>query len=177
MFMGMTMKTLYLLRHAKSSWSDASLGDHDRPLNSRGYHAAPLMGAFLREGGHTPDFVLCSTAARTRQTLAAVLEELDVEPAIDWDGDLYLAGPQEMLDLLRAVPDTVESVLMVAHNPGTAILADALCAQGEATALALMRTKYPTAGLAIIDLEVDRWEETRSDCGRLVSFTRPRDLE
>jgi len=176
MFMGISMKTLYLLRHAKSSWGDPSLADHDRPLNDRGRQAAPMMGAFLREGGHLPDFVLCSTAARTRQTLAAVLEELDVEPAIDWDGDLYLAGPNEMLNLLQAVPDTVESVLMVAHNPGTAVLADALCAQGEAVTLNLMRIKFPTAGLAIIDLEVDRWEEVRNDCGRLRSFTRPRDL-
>ena len=177
MFMGIGMRTLYLLRHAKSSWADPSLADHDRPLNGRGRRAAPLMGAYLREGGHRPDLVLCSTAARTRETLAAVMEELDVEPEIDWDGDLYLAAPQQLLDLVRAVPDTVESVLMVAHNPGTAILAHVLCADGDAAELDLMRTKFSTAALAIIDLEVDRWEEVRSDCGRLRSFTRPRDLE
>ena len=95
MFMGIGMRTLYLLRHAKSSWADPSLADHDRPLNGRGpvlqvvhrpglrgktpgRRAAPLMGAYLREGGHRPDLVLCSTAARTRETLAAVMEELDV---------------------------------------------------------------------------------------------------
>ena len=177
MFMGICMKTLYLLRHAKSSWDDPSLADHDRPLSGRGRHAAPRMGAFLREGGHAPDLVLCSTSERTRQTLAAVLEELDAEPAIDWDGDLYLAGPREMLDQLRAVPDTVESVLMVGHNPGTAMLADTLCARGAPNDLNLLRARFHTAGLAIIDLEVDRWEETQRDCGRLLSFTRPRDLD
>ena len=176
MFMGIGMKTLYLLRHAKSSWADPSLADHDRPLNGRGRRAAKLMGAYLREGDHRPDLVLCSTAARTRETLADVMVELDVEPEIDWDGDLYLAAPHQMLDLLRAVPDTVESVLMVGHNPGTAILADVLCADGDAAALDLMRTRFPTAALAIIDLEVDRWEEVRDDCGRLRTFTRPRDL-
>lgn len=177
MFMGIDMKILYLLRHAKSSWGDPSLADHDRPLNARGRQAAPLMGAYLREGGHQPDFVLCSTATRTRETLAAVLEEMDIQPAIDWDGDIYLAAPDQLLDLLRSVPDTVESVLMVGHNPGTAILADVLCADGESPALDLMRTKFPTAALAIIELEVDRWEETQRDCGRLLSFTRPRELE
>ncbi len=176
MFMGIVMKTLYLLRHAKSSWGDSTLADHDRPLNSRGRRAAPLIGAFLREQGHVPDLVLCSTATRTRETLAFLLEELGVEPAIDWDGDLYLAGPRQMLDLLGALPDTVESVLMIGHNPGTAILAEALCAEGDAAGLDLMRTKFPTAGLAIIHLEVDRWEETQGDCGRLLSFTRPSDL-
>ena len=171
------MKTLYLLRHAKSSWADSSLADHDRPLNGRGRRAAQSMGTHLREEGHRPELVHCSTAARTRETLAAVVKELDFAPAIDWDGDLYLAAPHQMLDLVRSVPETVESVLMVGHNPGTGILADVLCADGDAASLDLMRTKFPTAALAIIDLEVDRWEEVRNDCGRLRSFTRPRDLE
>jgi len=176
MFMGIVMKTLYLLRHAKSSWGDSALADHDRPLNDCGKNAAHRIGAFLREGGHIPDLVLCSTAARTRQTLSTLVDEWDVEPAIDWDGDLYLTGPHQMLDLLRAVPDTVESVLMIGHNPGTAILADVLCGDGDEVGLNHMRTKFPTAGLAIIELQVDRWEDTQSDCGHLQSFTRPREL-
>ncbi len=170
------MKILYLLRHAKSSWANPSLADHDRPLNGRGRRAAPLMGAYLRDGGHRPELVLCSTAARTRETLATVVQELDVEPEIDWDRDIYLAAPSQLLDFVRAVPDTVDSVLMVGHNPGTATLADALCADGNKSELDLMRTKFPTAGLAIINLEVDRWEDVQIDCGRLRSFTRPRDL-
>lgn len=152
------------------------MGDHDRPLNGRGREAARKMGQFLREGGHIPDLVLCSTASRTRETLANVLSALDAEPAIDLDGDLYLAGAGEMLDQIRAVPETVEAVLMIAHNPGTAVLADTLCADGDSDGLAHMRAKFPTAGLAIIELQVDRWEEARSDCGLLQSFTRPRDL-
>ena len=171
------MKTLYLLRHAKSSWADSSLADHDRPLNGRGRRAAPLMGAYLRDGGHRPELVLCSTSARTRETLEAVIGELDVQPGVDWDRDIYLGAPSRLLKLVRAVPDTVDSVLMVGHNPGTAILADALSAEGEEAELRLMRAKFPTAGLAIIDLEVDRWGEVHTDCGRLRTFVRPRDLE
>ena len=172
------MKSLYLLRHAKSSWADSSLADHDRPLSRRGRRAAPLMGAYLRDGGHRPELVLCSTSARTRETLEAVIAELvDVEPEIDWARDIYLGAPNRLLKLVRALPDRVDSVLMVGHNPGTAILANALCADGEEAELRLMRTKFPTAGLAIIDLEVDRWEEVHIDCGRLRAFVRPRDLE
>ena len=171
------MKTLYLLRHAKSSWADSSLADHDRPLSGRGRRAAPLTGGYLRDGGHRPELVLCSTSARTRETLEAVIGELDVEPEIDWDGDIYFGTPRRLLELVRALPDRVDSVLMVGHNPGTAILADALCADGGEAELRLMRAKFPTAGLAIINLEVDRWEEVHSDCGRLRTFVRPRDLE
>ena len=117
------MKTIYLLRHAKSSWDDSSLPDHDRPLNGRGRSAAPRVGAHMRAEGYLPDLVLCSTATRTRLTLEGVLSELEVEPAIEFEEELYLAAPSEMLDLVRSVPDTVESVLLVGHNPGTGMLA------------------------------------------------------
>ena len=170
------MKTLYMLRHAKSSWADGSLPDHDRPLNERGRAAAPRVGAHMQASGYLPDLVLCSTATRTRQTLDAVLSELEVEPAIEFQEDLYLAGPSEMLDLVAAVPDTVESVLLVGHNPGTGILAGALSGEGPPATVHLMRAKFPTAGLAIIELSVDRWRDIVSGCGSLKEFVRPRDL-
>ena len=124
------MKTIFLLRHAKSSWADDSLSDHDRPLNSRGRAAAPRVGAHMQGAGYLPDLVLCSTATRTRQTLDAILSELEVDPAIEFQEDLYLAGPGEMLDMVRSVPDTVESVLLVSHNPGTGMLTAGLSGGG-----------------------------------------------
>lgn len=171
------MKTLYLMRHAKSDWTDSSQPDHDRPLNDRGREAAPMMGAHLQEGGHQPEVVICSTATRTRETLEALLEQLDVEPAVHLDPQIYLASPGEMLEVLRELPDTVDSALMVAHNPGTAILADALCSEGPASGLNSMRYKFPTAALAIIEMDVNGWDEVRTDCGRLIEFKRPRDLK
>ena len=170
------MKTIYLLRHAKSSWDDSSLSDHDRPLNERGRAAAPRVGAHMQAMGYLPDLVLCSTSMRTRQTLDAVLSELDVEPAVEFEEDLYLAAPSEMLDLVRSVPDTVESVLIVSHNPGTGILAAALSGDGPEERIHLMRAKFPTTGLAIIELSVDRWKDVESGCGSLKEFVRPRDL-
>ncbi len=130
----------------------------------------------MREAGHLPDLVLCSTATRTTQTLDAVLSELEVEPAIEFEEELYLAGPGEMLDLVRSVPDTVESVLLVSHNPGTGMLAAALSGDGPQERIHLMRAKFPTAGLAIIELSVDRWKDIESGCGSLKEFVRPRDL-
>ena len=170
------MKTIHLLRHAKSSWDDSALPDHDRPLNERGRAAAPRVGAHMEEVGHLPDLVLCSTATRTRQTLDAVLSEWEAEPAIEFQEELYLAGPGEMLDLVRSVPDTVDSVLVVSHNPGTGILAAALCGEGPPERIHLMRAKFPTAGLAIIELNVNRWTDVESGCGSLKEFVRPRDL-
>ena len=170
------MKSIYLLRHAKSSWDDNSLSDHDRPLSQRGRAAAPRIGAYMRGGGYLPDLVLCSTSTRTRQTLKAVLSELEVEPAVEFLEELYLAAPSEMLDLVTSVPDTVEAVLLVGHNPGTGMLAAALSGDGLPERMDLMRAKFPTTGLAIIDLSVDRWKDTTGGCGTLKEFVRPRDL-
>ena len=170
------MKTLYMLRHAKSSWADGSLPDHDRPLNERGRAAAPRVGAYMQGAGYLPDLVLCSTATRTRRTLAAVLSEMEGEPTIEFQEELYLASAREMLDLVREVPDTVESVLMVGHNPGTGVMAAALSGGGPPERVHLMRAKFPTAGLAFIELSVDRWKDVDSGCGSLKEFVLPRDL-
>ncbi len=123
-----------------------------------------------------PDLVLCSTSTRTRQTLAAVLSELQVDPAIEFDERLYMAAPDEMLDLARSVSDTVEAVLLVGHNPGTGMLAGALSGDGLPEKMSLMRAKFPTTGLAIIELNVNRWKDTVGGCGTLKEFIRPRDL-
>ena len=105
------MKTISILHHAKSSWDDSSLRDHDRPLNERGRAAAPQMGAHMQEAGYLPNLVLCSTATRTRQTLDAVLSELELEPAIEFQEELYLAGPDEMLDLVPEPVNASETLL------------------------------------------------------------------
>ena len=130
----------------------------------------------MQGAGYLPDLVLCSTATRTRQTLDEVISELEVAPAIEFQEELYLAAPSEMLDLVRSVPDTVESILLVGHNPGTGMLAAALSGDGQPESVHLMRAKFPTAGLAIIELSVDRWKDITSGCGSLKEFVRPRDL-
>jgi phosphohistidine phosphatase len=167
------MKTLILLRHAKSDWDDPALTDHDRPLAARGRDAAPKMGAWLKAHGPVPDLVLCSTATRARQTLALALEALGVDPETEFDRGLYLAGAAGVLARLRRAPDTAATVMMVGHNPDFEQLSRRLAATGDATALARLREKYPTAGLAVIELPVERWAEAGPG-SRLVAFETPR---
>jgi phosphohistidine phosphatase len=151
------MRRLYLLRHANSSWDDETLADHDRPLSARGRRAADAIGRYLREHGIEPELVLCSSSARTRETLARIGLSGELER------DLYGASASELLARLRALPPSLESVLLIGHNPGMHDLALALT--GEP------RDKYPTGALAVIEL--DDWT-ARS--GRMIDLIRPREL-
>jgi phosphohistidine phosphatase len=116
------MKRLYFLRHAKSSWKDTSLADHDRPLAGRGRRAAKTIARHVREQGIEPELVLCSLARRARETLDRIEPALGT-PTIRVEGDLYAASGPALLDRLRDVPHTVESVMLIGHNPGLQDLA------------------------------------------------------
>ena len=151
------MKRLYLLRHAKSSWDDPELADHERPLSARGRRAADAIGNYLREHGIEPELVLCSSAARTRETLARIGLSGEVER------ELYGASANELLARVRELSPRLESVLLIGHNPGMHDLALALT--GEPA------DKYPTGALATIELA--GWT-ARS--GRMIGFVRPREL-
>jgi phosphohistidine phosphatase len=170
------MRTLYLLRHAKSDRSDPGLTDSDRPLAARGKRDAPAMGAYMRKHNYRPDLILCSTSVRTRETLALLEPELGSKVATEYDRKLYLASPEAMLQRLRDVDEKIDSVLMIGHNPGAARLAAVLAPRGDRRALARMREKYPTSGLAVIHLHVDRWEQAEPGSGTLTDFMVPAEL-
>ena len=119
------MKTLYLLRHAKSSWKDRGLDDLDRPLNKRGRETAKTMAAYLRRAKITPDVVLCSTAVRAKQTLEPIAKAIK-PPRVAFESRIYGVAQPELLKYLRGVPESVESALMIGHNPGLHDLALAL---------------------------------------------------
>ena len=162
------MKTLLLLRHAKSSWDDPELADHERPLNKRGKINAPRMGRLLHELELTPDLILSSTARRARQTAEIVADTSHYQDEVRLDGELYAAPAETIIAVLQGVEDTVSSVMVVAHNPGLEELLEALT--GEASPL-------PTAALAQISLPIERWRELSDEVeGRLVNVWRPKDL-
>ncbi|MFN3233253.1 MAG: SixA phosphatase family protein [Alphaproteobacteria bacterium] len=168
------MKRLMLLRHAKSSWEKPGQADIDRPLNHRGERAARLMGTYLQQQGREPELILCSTARRTRETVAGLLEQFATAPEIRFDEKLYLAAPHEILELISDVPDSVRRLMVVGHNPGMHELALQLVAEDKTGALGALREKFPTAALAHFKLEIDHWPDIGP--GRLVDLQAPKNL-
>jgi phosphohistidine phosphatase len=171
------MKTLILMRHAKSAWSDPSQKDIDRPLNGRGRKSAPRMGAWLADAGYRPEVVLCSTAQRARETLELVATSLPASFTIEHARALYMAAPREMLTEIAKVPAMAETVMLVGHNPGMGSLASLLAGGGDAKALGNLHGKFPTAAIAVIGFDVEKWSDLAPGTGRLLAFQRPRDLD
>ena len=171
------MLTLSLLRHAKSSWKNPTLADRDRPLATRGETDAPVMGKAMAERGIDPDLVLCSSARRTRDTLALVLPELKVEPKVVYDDALYHATPAEMLDMLHAIQPGANRVMLVGHNPEIQSFALDLVGSGPKHYRDRLREKYPTAGLAVINFASGLWSSVTVNSGTLTLFLTPRELK
>jgi len=172
------MRQLLLLRHAKSAWDDPTVPDHDRPLNPRGRAAAERVAAAFRRLHLSPELVLVSSALRTQQTLHA-LEPFGDSTLVDTLDSLYLAPAERMLDMLRATPETVRSVLLIGHNPGMHNLAlllvgAAAMAQGGADALRLAGG-YPTCALSEFSV-AGPWWSLDAGGARLVRFVAPSDL-
>lgn len=173
------MRQLLLLRHAKSSWDDASMPDRDRPINARGRRTAVVMRQAMRDLGLTPDVVLVSTARRTLDTLEA-LEPWDDTPLIEPLDSLYLANPMQLTAALHGVAETVRSVLLIGHNPGMHDLALSLAGPvairtGGENERALA-AGFPTLALAEFVI-AGSWWDLREGGGRLVRFLTPRMLE
>lgn len=175
------MRRLMLLRHAKSSWDQRGIDDASRTLAPRGRRAAPLIGRHISGRGLVPDLVLCSSAERARQTLELVRAEWDharddKTPKVEMRSALYMATPDEMLEILRRLDDDIASVMVVGHNPGLQGLAQRLVTKGDPRGLKSMARKFPTAALAVIELGAEQWPAIRPGKGYLQSFVRPKDL-
>jgi phosphohistidine phosphatase len=168
------VKNILLLRHAKSDWADPGLADHDRPLNRRGAQAALAMADHIARQGPLLDFILCSTAARTRQTLAPLLQRLAPPPSVSFEKGLYLASENALLSRLKALEADVTTALLVGHNDGIWLLANALAGSGPKDAIARLEVKYPTAALAVLRAPVAHWRDLGANQCELVSFTTPR---
>ena len=168
------MKQLFLLRHAKSSWDDSELVDHDRPLAPRGWRAVTLIAEHLGREGITPALVLCSSARRTRETLEGIAPTLGEATSVQIGGELYAVPAPPLLEPLRAVEDGVESLMLIGHNPGVEQLALSL-AGGEEKA-AVLRRKYPTGALATLEFG-GRWADLRPGSAALTDFVTPKRLD
>lgn len=161
------MKTLLLMRHAKSSWKDPELADHERPLNKRGRKDAPFMGEILREKELFPQKILASTALRVRQTIEG-LAQSGYSGEVEFLDSYYLAEPEAYLEGLRSLPDTIERAMILAHNPGLESLLQKLTGRIEPLA---------TGSLAYMSLPIQSWAELQEGTeGELVELFNPHEL-
>ena len=171
-------RCLILLRHAKSAWPEG-VPDHERPLAPRGRRDAPAAGGWLRKAGHVPDRVLCSTARRTRETWQLAEEKLGAQPQTVFEDRVYGASSAEVLDLACETPAGVRTLLIVGHDPAmrglTLELASEQPDDSEAEALGRVRTKYPTAAIAVLSFSGD-WAELSAGQAHLAEFVIPSDF-
>lgn len=158
---------LYVLRHAKSSWDDPGLSDHDRTLAPRGRKATKLLADHLREHDIRPALVLCSTAIRAQETLEGI--GLDGERSIE--EELYTATAGQWIERLNQVPAETESVMAIGHNPALQQLVLGLAGGNEE-----VERKFPTAALATLSLSC-AWTEVQPGCAELTALVRPKDLD
>jgi phosphohistidine phosphatase len=165
-------RRLLLIRHAKSSWDDASLADRDRPLSKRGRSAATRIGEHLRAAGLVPDLVVCSTAHRTRETLER-LALPDVE--VRYEEELYAADAEAILSRIRSAPDASTALAVIGHNPGMHDLAVGLASSDAGELAGRLRAKLPTGAVAVFESD-EPWARVAPDHVRLVAFVIPREL-
>ena len=161
------MKTLLLLRHAKSSWGDSSARDFDRPLAPRGIGDAPLIGRALQRRGPAPDLILSSPALRATQTLEAVVKAAGLMVSPKFDQDIYGASSAELLEIVRRIPAASMCAMVVGHNPGFAELVSRLTDTSQ---------DMPTAALACIEFQIESWADLQDGGGKLAWLITPKFL-
>ena len=170
------MKTLILMRHAKSSWKDRSLDDHDRPLKKRGAKAAPEMAHWLQKQGLAPDVVLCSSSRRTRETFDRMRQAVPSLPDPELSGILYEAAPAALMDCLKALPDSFGTALLIGHQPGLGELLRLLTTRRRTPALSRAFEKFPTAAIAVLETDLAAWRDLRPEKAEFIAFATPREL-
>ena len=162
------MKTLLLLRHAKSSWDDPDWDDHERPLNRRGQRDAPRIGRWIAANDLLPSLIVSSTANRAATTMRFVIEASNFAGQQITTDDLYHASPSAIASLLNQVEDQHDRLLVIGHNPGLEEFIEMLTGVDEV---------MPTAALAVIELSIDRWQDlTLSTAGQLRDLWRPKEM-
>mgnify|MGYP001027673042 FL=1 len=175
------MKTVILLRHAKSDWSDTTQRDFDRPLNGRGERAAALMGRWARREALTFDRIIASPAARVKDTLDRFTESYGPCPEPLWDKRVYLASSATLADVVSDVDDGQDHLLLVGHNPGLEeFILDMVPDAGDTALRDDVALKFPTAAMAVIEFDIAHWAMLsggKGGLGVLKRFVRPRDLD
>ena len=170
------MIELYLLRHTKSDWPLQGNSDRDRVLAPRGVKAASTIGQFMSRSMYLPDITLCSSAARTRQTLDLVAQNWKHDHKIRYSDTLYSGGAQAYFNQIREIPNAYSSAMLLAHNPTIHELALVLSGDGPAQDIARLSEKYPTGGLSVIQFSSGTWSDIGQGGGTLIEFSTPKTI-
>ncbi|MEE8272332.1 MAG: histidine phosphatase family protein [Alphaproteobacteria bacterium] len=170
------MKTLYVLRHAKSSWADPDSADLDRPLAPRGERAAMVMGRYIAQQDMIPELILCSTARRAVETRAAVVGQWPAVPPTEFDEALYLAGATGVIRRLARVDAAIGGMLVIGHNPDLHALTVGLAKVGPADLIDMVAGRFPTGAFAALTLPIERWDAISEAAGTLTDFVVPKML-
>lgn len=168
-------KNLTILRHAKTETGSASQEDHDRALTARGINASHIMGEYLSRKAQKFDLVICSTAVRARQTWQEMQQTFPIKVLTTFEKKMYLASGNEILNLLANVPEEVNSLLIIGHNPGLHQLALKLAKSGDEVLLEILAQKFPTCALASFVFDPP-WRNVAQTKGRLLGFMTPKML-
>ena len=161
------MKTLYLVRHAKSSWKDKDLVDKARPLKERGVTNAGLMAKILKKGNNIPDLIISSPAVRANETAKLIADNLGIDKnSIITEENLYMADYDDFASVIKQAPENTNKVMLVSHNPGITFYA---CAVSNADI-----DNIPTCGIVRIDFNIDSWKNISTVKGEVIFFEYPK---
>jgi len=162
------MKKIFLMRHAKSSWKDSNIPDHDRPIKKKGEKDAKAMGKMLKSKKLTPDVILCSSAERAKQTAELFKEAISYEGKIEFNDKLYMAEVNDLIGAIKNAPKKTKNVMVIGHNPGLEALLQTLTGKVET---------LPTSSIAYISIPIDEWSDLSPEVdGKLKKLWRPKDL-
>ncbi len=162
------MKQVFLMRHAKSSWKDANIPDHDRPLKKKGEKDVKTMAKMLKHKKHLPDFILCSSAERAKQTAVIFKKASSFEGKLEYNDKLYMAEVPDLIDAIKNAPKSAKSIMIIGHNPGLEALLQTLTGKVET---------LPTSSIAYISIPIEKWSELTNEVeGKLKKLWLPKDL-
>lgn len=170
------MRRLLLFRHSNAERADAGVSDLARELSPQGRSDAALIGTYLANHSFRPNRTLVSPAIRTRETWRQAAAALRAAPEPVFDERLYNASPETLLDTIRETPHSIETLLLIGHNPGLHELAILLVGTGDIDTRERLRENFPTSGLAILDFAVDRWAAVHARSARLERFANPKSI-
>tara|TARA_Y100000590_G_scaffold220753_1_gene249830 strand:- start:1392 stop:1904 length:513 start_codon:yes stop_codon:yes gene_type:complete len=170
------MKTIFLLRHAKSSWDNTKLEDFDRPLATRGIKSCKKIGKFFKKKKLVPDIVYCSTAVRAKQTWDLINRIVEKKKNIIYEDQLYMANSSIFMNFVKKTNDNFKTLMIVSHNPGIENFAIELIKNKESDFYKDINLKYPTGGIAIINFKLKHWSKMNYETGDIYEFIKPREL-